>query len=1021
MNKPYIVAIVESHLNKDIEAAEIKMDNYELFRSDRKDRSHGGVLLYVRQDIPAVQTLSFSNSVCEALAVKVKVLDLMIAILYRPPACGLRDFDEMIQEVKNVFEEEDTPNKLLAGDLNFPWLDWKLNDGRNEATLTSKAQDKIQSNILLDAMEELYLSNYSREPTRAQNVLDLVMSNNPDMVIDLKVTASAHLSDHHQLEFEIFHQYKLPKMLKKSEKPYLMETYKFEIEGAKPEDWERYKQLMFAAEEEWNVLSPKKELEAKLEMFYKIMERIVKQVFQLKPEYSSERPSSRMTNNKIPKKARILMKQRRRIADKIRASSSWQKSMKLLGELEEKEKLLSTHYKERKMVLESAAIQKIKRDPKYFFNYANKFAKSKGAKIGALFDEEGKLCVSTRQKCEVFRKQFQSFFSEPAPGFPTADVDAFCGTNSNEPDPCVAQPTDVPLEVNLAAAEHVELEVGPGLGYIVFTPDEVGEAISQLNISSSPGPDGVVPKLLKGAKGSIARMTSAMFQQSMETGEVPQGWKEGFISPVHKGGSSTEASNFRPVCLTSHVVKTNERVIKTKMVAYLEALNKMDENQHGARGGRSTLSQLLIHHYEICKLLEEGSNVDVVYCDMAKAYQKVDHGILLYKIRSLGFRGRLLRWIVNFLKNRTQRVIIDGELSEETEVQSSVPEGSCLGPLFFLIHMSDIGVGISSTIRIFVDDSKISKAIRGEEDVEQLQEDLDTLFSWAKQNNMQFNGKKFQLLRYGKNEDVKNNTMYFTEDTSDLVERTEVVRDLGVMLSDDAKFKNHIDKVVAKSRQKSGWIMRTFVNRSPHLMRTLLKTLVLPHVDYCSQLWSPSKGSDLLKLEKIQKDFFNKIPSIRSLSYWDQLASMKMLSVQRRLERYKIIYVWKVAESLVPACGISVSHGAETRLGRRVVAEFTGRGSSSLLDQVFQRVGPKLFNSVPAQIRNLSGCGVAAFKSQLDEYLAELYDEPQLPGLTPRGIDEQGAASNSVIYQKRKEAGDCENGRFPQLRKRTPG
>ena len=144
MNKPYIVAIVESHLNKDIEAAEIKMDNYELFRSDRKDRSHGGVLLYVRQDIPAVQTLSFSNSVCEALAVKVKVLDLMIAILYRPPACGLRDFDEMIQEVKNVFEEDDTPNKLLAGDLNFPWLDWKLNDGRNEATLTSKAQDKIQ-------------------------------------------------------------------------------------------------------------------------------------------------------------------------------------------------------------------------------------------------------------------------------------------------------------------------------------------------------------------------------------------------------------------------------------------------------------------------------------------------------------------------------------------------------------------------------------------------------------------------------------------------------------------------------------------------------------------------------------------------------------------------------------------------------------------------------------------------------------------------------------------------------------
>ena len=138
------------------------------------------------------------------------------------------------------------------------------------------------------------------------------------------------------------------------------------------------------------------------------------------------------------------------------------------------------------------------------------------------------------------------------------------------------------------------------------------------------------------------------------------------------------------------------------------------------------------------------------------------------------------------------------------------------------------------------------------------------------------------------------------------------------------------------------------------------------------------------------------------------------LSIQRRLERYKIIYVWKAAERLVPACGISVSHGAETRLGRRVAAEGTGRGRSPFLDQAFQWQGPKLFNSVPSQIRNLSGCGVAFFKSQLDEYLGKIYDEPHLPGLTPRGIDEQGMASNSVIYQKRKESGKTKTSRTIQ-------
>ena len=216
---------------------------------------------------------------------------------------------------------------------------------------------------------------------------------------------------------------------------------------------------------------------------------------------------------------------------------------------------------------------------------------------------------------------------------------------------------------------------------------------------------------------------------------------------------------------------------------------------------------------------------------------------------------------------------------------SGVPEGSVLAPLCFLIYVSDIGTNISSTIRIFVDDAKVCKSVRGEAEVEQLQQDLDTLFLWARDNNMQFNGKKFQLLRYGKNTELKESTTYFTEDTSEIVEREEVVRELGILLSEDGCFKNHIDKVVAKSKQKSGWILRTFESRSPCLMQTLFKTLVLPHVDYCSQLWAPSRASDLLRLEKIQKNFLRKIPSLSHLSYWEQLASLKMYSIQRRLER----------------------------------------------------------------------------------------------------------------------------------------
>ena len=513
----------------------------------------------------------------------------------------------------------------------------------------------------------------------------------------------------------------------------------------------------------------------------------------------------------------------------------------------------------------------------------------------------------------------------------------------------------------------------------------------------------MLPCLMKQARQSISRIATSIFQESMESGEVPWRWKMGYISPVHKSGSTSLPSNYRPICLTSHVIKSQERVIKKKMVAYLEALDKMDPDQHGGRGGRSTLSQLLQHYFELTQMLEEGDNVDVIYADMAKAYQKVDHGVLLYKIRSLGFRGRLLRWISNFLKNRTQFVLIDGELSEGADVLSSVPEGSVLGPLFFLIHMSDIGVNIHSSIKIFVDDSKISRVIRNEEDVEELQSDLDTLFSWAKTNNMQFNGKKFQVLRYGKNTELKESTTYFTENTSEIVEREESVRDLGVIMSEDATFKLQIDKVVAKANQKASWVLRTFQTRSIFLMKSVFKTLVLPHLDYCSQLWAPCKATEILKLEKVQKNFLRRIPCLRNQSYWSQLETLKMFSIQRRHERYRVIYVWKLIEKMVPDCGITVTHESETRLGRRVGAENLRR-VSNLTESTFQVQASKLFNSLPKSLRNLTKCGVGDFKAQLDNYLSTLYDEPPSPGHIPRGLSLTGHSSNSILHQKTKSS-----------------
>ena len=168
-----------------------------------------------------------------------------------------------------------------------------------------------------------------------------------------------------------------------------------------------------------------------------------------------------------------------------------------------------------------------------------------------------------------------------------------------------------------------------------------------------------------------------------------------------------------------------------------------------------------------------------------------------------------------------------------------------------------------------------------------LQNDLKTIYKWHHVNNMQFNENKFQLpvLRYGKNQDMKDSASYFGPN-SRKIEQTQYVKDLGVKMSDTLSFTEHIDTICTKVRQKCGWIIRTFHSRDMHTMKTLWCSIVQPHIDYCSQLWTPHRVGDLQKNESLFRSFSSKIYPISDLNYWDRLSALKMYSQERRMERY---------------------------------------------------------------------------------------------------------------------------------------
>ena len=290
-----------------------------------------------------------------------------------------------------------------------------------------------------------------------------------------------------------------------------------------------------------------------------------------------------------------LARRRRRINKRYQRITSPSTKDKLYKELIQIEVKLQKIYKESDEYKEKKACEAIKENSKFFFSYANKKRKVK-SNVGPLNDGSSNMVTDAKLMAEILADQYSSVFSIP----------------QNEP-PTIDFPTN--------AMEK--------LSEITITPDDITAAIDELRPNAASGPDGYPAILLKQCKEQLAIPLSLLWNKSMSTSHIPGSLKLNLITPNHKGGSIADPANYRPVALTSHLIKIYEKVLRNKISAFLNENNLLNKNQHGFRQGRSCLTQLLAHQDYIMSLLEDGANVDVVYLDFAKAFDKVDHNLVL--------------------------------------------------------------------------------------------------------------------------------------------------------------------------------------------------------------------------------------------------------------------------------------------------------------------------------------------------------------------------------------------------------
>ena len=245
---------------------------------------------------------------------------------------------------------------------------------------------------------------------------------------------------------------------------------------------------------------------------------------------------------------------------------------------------------------------------------------------------------------------------------------------------------------------------------------------------------------------------------------------------------------------------------------------------------------------------------------------------------------------------------------------------------------------------------------------------------------------------------------------NDLKEMNQT-KDLGVIMSNDGTFTNHINNLVSNCKRTISMIFRTFKTRNDQVMLTLYRALVLSKIDYCSVLWCPSELSDLRKLEKVQSNFTLRMKCAKTDSgnkrdYWQRLNYLNLYSIQRRFERYAVIYVWKILHEIVHNPGLEFKKEGQTQ-SRHGITCIVPKCTSKLREHSFLVRGPKLFNSLPKDIREFTfdngiqqQQAIDNFKKRLDEYLALIPDEPSSRSDYTKymtGINMHGEVTNSII------------------------
>ena len=937
-----ILAICETWLKPHHTDAQVHIPNYQTLRADRKGRERGGALLYIHDKLPTREVQYFDDDFCAAVICTVVSTNTIVASIYRPPNAPAENFKNMIKFLQTYIDRESESqhmNILVLGDFNLPILRWI-----DEPVPPQYKYLNVESaDTLMSFINQNFLSQYVEKPTRKRNILDLVLSNQANLVKHIDVVdMDEDFTDHRLVVVKSNFGLKPSETKKPPSIPHTfrnLNLFKADFDQINNHigntNWDELSEICPSAD------------------FPELVRLTVLQICEL---YAPTKQSRSKKSSKYKRERKTLNRKKRklnlRLENKKLIEAVKSKTKRRLVEIHDQ---LKKSINEESLKSEKEATSKIKSDPRYFYSWSKRKMKCKSG-IGPLL-ENGTLQHDDKHMADILQKQFCSVFSDPK--------------NERKKLP------------------NIEVEYDEPLSEIHLTLGDIDKALKEIKPHSSGADDGMPAIILTKCRDTINYPLLLIWRESLNTGHVYPQYKNAIITPIHKKESRAVPENYRPICPTSHSCKTCERVVRDKIIEHLERNNLLCKHQHGFRRGHSCLTQLLNHINTVLLNFINNKDTDCIYLDYAKAFDKVDHEILIHKLQCYGIQGTLLEWIKSFLNNRYQCVSVNGTHSYTSKVISGVPQGTVLGPLLFLVFVNDMNTCIQhSFISSFADDTRIKKDIAACTDVKYLQDDLNSVCKWTTENNMMLHEKKFEYINHSTGDSKLLKELPYTSElyqystpNDTVMSPVSSVRDLGVTITPDLSWSLHINNIITSANKMSSWILSVFSTRDEEIMSTLYKTLVRSRLEYSCPLWTPTKMEDIIKLEQVQRHFTSKIVAIQHLHYWDRLSKLKLMSLQRRRERYSILHLHKVIHNKVTS-DLNITTNYSERRGLCVnvppILRCTKAKYQTLYDASFTVLTPRLWNSLPIHIRGEEK--FEPFKAKLTAYMLAVPDHPPIAG-----------------------------------------